>query len=512
MSRPFLLVAVVSLLCGGACTALVDHDAIQCTTDADCATFGGHPYCRAGACVPSGLGPANCFSGTPARPADFLNQCSTAACFSFDDCQRVHLCGASSGGPDAALLAPPVATPAAAADAAADAAAAVTDGGSQLPACVDASSGRGQVVILTGSSNFPPLLAKLAPLIVASGFTPVYQVTSSCAGVAAVLGSNHTIFDPAAGKGGKTAQYYRSDGTSVPCSLGLDGATVDVGESDIFASTCAGFDEPSAGVVEYLGPIQAMLFVTPGASRQTAISAEAARMVFGMGGAGGVTSPWTDPALYFVRNQTTGTQQMIAKAIGVPAGAFWGVDRGTAATVDSDLRVISDPTLANQAIGIISADYYDADRANLNALAFKAEGQGCAYLPDSTQFTRDKQNVRDGHYPIWGPTHFFTAVASGVPVSPGAAAFVSIVSVPNIAQPLLDAFIGSSLVPACAMRVQRTSELGPTSAYTPPFVCGCYFEASVEGSPPADCTRCKTANDCADPARRACNLGFCETR
>jgi hypothetical protein len=381
-----------------------------------------------------------------------------------------------------------------------------------LPACVDPTSGRAQVVVLTGSSNFPPLLSKLAPLIVASGYTPVYQVTSSCAGVAAVLGDNHAIVDPAPGKSGKTAQYYRSDGTSVPCSLGPGGATVDVGESDIFASTCSGFSEPAGGVVEYLGPIQAMLFVTPGASRQKAISAEAARMVFGMGGADGATSPWTDPALYFVRNQTTGTQQMIAKAIGVPAGAFWGVDRGTAAAVDSDLRVISDPTLADEAIGIISADYYDADRANLNALAFRAAGQGCAYMPDSTAFTRDKQNVRDGHYPIWGPIHFFAAVAGGVPVSPGAAAFVSIVSVPNVVQPLLDAFIGSSLVPACAMRVTRTSELGPTSAYAPPFGCGCYFEASVEGSPPVECTRCKTANDCLTPARPACNLGFCETR
>src|ERR1700678_1954918 len=232
-----------------------------------------------------------------------------------------------------------------------------------------------------------------------------------------------------------------------------------------------------------------MVFVVPGASTQQAISAEAARTVFGMGGDDGGAKPWTNPSLYFVRNQNTGTQQMIRKAIEVPPSAFWGIDRGSATAVDAELRVIADPTIANQAIGIISADYYDADRANLNALAFRAEGQDCAYLPDSTAFKKDKQNVRDGHYPIWGPVHFFTAVSSGVPVSPAAEAFVSVVSVPNLAQSLLHAFIASSLVPACAMQVQRSAELGPLSVYAPPFECGCYFEASVNGAGAAACTK-----------------------
>jgi hypothetical protein len=498
------LLAVLVLGVSAACTALVDRTASQCQVDSDCAHFGGHPYCQAGACVASGLGPENCFSGTPRQPGDFLNQCSTAQCVLVDDCQR-GLCG--GGATDAALVPPPApeaSTPGSAASPGAD-------GGATLPSCVDPGSGRGQVVVLTGSSNFPPLLSKLAPLVLAGGYTPVYQVTNSCTGVASVLGASRVIHDPVSASG-KTAAYFQSDGTSVPCTLGPDGATVDVGESDIFSSTCSGYGPPGAGTAEYLGPIQAMLFVTPGASRQQAISARAARAVFGMGGAGGAAAPWTNPALYFVRNQNTGTQQMIGKAIAVPPSSFWGVDRGTAAAVDADLRVISDPTLANQAIGIISADYYDGDRANLRALAFKAEGQDCAYLPDSTPFKRDKQSVRDGHYPIWGPIHFFTAVAGGIPVSPAAAAFVSVVSVPNLARQLLDAFIGASLVPACAMKVERSTELGPLSPYAPPFQCGCYFEASVNGSAAPDCTRCNTANDCRDPGRPACNLGYCEVQ
>jgi hypothetical protein len=519
---PFVAVLVLT---SAACTAIFNPSALQCTVDADCDRFSGHPHCKAGVCVASGLGPAGCFEGPAAQQGDFLNRCSTAQCFAFDDCHRLDVCGTEAS-LDAALVPPPApdgGTPVAPAassahgDGATDTGAAAgaigaVDGGGPLPSCVDAASGRTQVVVLSGSSNFPPLLAKLAPLVVASGYTPIYQVTSSCAGVASMFGTTRVLSDPAPGSSGKPAQYFQSDGTAVPCSLGPAGLPVDVGESDIFSSTCAGYGPPGGDVAEYLGPVQAMLFVAPGASSQQVISAAAARGVFGMGGDEGRVAPWTNPILYFVRNQNTGTQQMIGKAIAVPPGAFWGIDRGTAAAVDADLRVISDPATANQAIGIISADYYDADRANLRALAFKAEGQGCGYLPDSTPFKRDKANVRDGHYPIWGPIHFFARVQNGLPSSPAAAAFVSVVSVPNLPKELLDAFIASSLVPDCAMTVERATELGPVTAYAPPFGCGCYFEAAVGDAPSAECTKCATAGDCADPARPACNLGFCEAR
>ncbi|HZU81778.1 MAG TPA: hypothetical protein VE987_02625 [Polyangiaceae bacterium] len=495
-----------ALLACAACTFLADKNATQCQSDADCAKFGSHPYCQSGVCVPSGLSPSDCFFGSPQQPQDFLNQCSQAQCLSFDNCSRLGLC--DGGAFSAALVQPPAQTmsaPAPPADA----------GVLTLPSCVDPTSGRGQVVYITGSSNFPPLLSKLAPLVLAAGYTPVWQVSNSCTGVRSIFSSaagDQTLNDPPPGSAAsKYAAYYKADGTSTPCSLGPGGAQVDIGESDIFSTTC-GFDPPGSTVGEYLGPIQPMLFVVPGKSQEVAITAEAARAVFGMGGGNGLAAPWINPDLYFVRNANTGTQQMIGHAIDVPANAFWGTDRGTAANVDALLRVISDQSLAEQAIGIISADYYDADRGNLKALAFKATGQECAYLPDSTPDKKDKRNVRDGHYPIWGPVHFFTAVSNGLPVSPGAQAFVSVISVPNIPKQLLDALIGSSLVPACAMGVQRGVELGPLSTYSPPFQCGCYFEDSVNGGAPAECTRCSTADDCTNPARPACNLGFCEVQ
>ena len=41
-------------------------------------------------------------------------------------------------------------------------------------------------------------------------------------------------------------------------------------------------------------------------------------------------------------------------------------------------------------------------------------------------------------------------------------------------------------------------------------------DAAAQGNPngaaPPGCTTCATANDCNDPARPACNLGFCEVQ
>jgi len=505
------MLAFLPLACA-ACTLLLDHSSTQCQSDDDCSHFGSHPFCRSGVCVPSGLGPQSCVFGMPQRPEDFLNGCSTAACLSFDNCKRIGLCGDASGLNTPLVAPPPTPQTAAPADAGTP-----TEGGATLPSCLDPNDGRAHIIVMTGSSNFPPLLSKLAPLLIATtGFTPVYQVTSSCAGVKSVFGaqpSDHVISDPAPGPNARYAAYFRQDGTASPCMLGPEGAQVDIGESDIFSTTC-GSSATADGVGEYLGPIQSMAFVVPGKSQQAAITAEAARAVFGMGGNNNTAMPWIDPSLYFVRNANTGTQQLIGHAINVPANAFWGTDRGTAANVDAQLRVISDPTAAERSIGIISTDFYDSDRANLKALALRATLQECAYLPDSTPFKRDKQNVRDGHYPIWGPLHFFTTISNGDPVSPGAQAFVNVVLVPNVPQALLDAFIASSLVPTCAMKVQRSLELGDLSPYSPPFQCGCYFEASpsVNGSAAPECSRCATANDCTDPARPACNLGYCEVQ
>jgi hypothetical protein len=503
--RFFAAALVAGLGLAAACTLLVDRNAKQCSKDSDCEHFGALPLCQKGVCVPSGLGPPHCFEGTPSSPEQFMNACSPATCFAFDNCARLGLC---DGGVDDGALVPPPAPDAGAPSTTPP----PSDGGTTLPSCVDPSNGRSQVVYITGSSNFPPLLAKLAPLLIQTGYTPVYQVTSSCNGVKSMFSAqtkDHLITDPPAGSKAAPATYAAADGTLVPCSLGASGAVVDVGESDIFSTTCAGGEPPNSVVGEYLGPIQAMLFVVPGRSRELAISAEAARSVFGRGGDNQKATPWVNPSSYFVRNANTGTQQLVGHAIAVAADQFWGVDRGTAKNVDLLLRVIADDAAAQEAIGIVSNDISDGDPGNLKALAFKQTGQSCAYLADSTANDKDKQNVRDGHYPIWGPLHFFAAISNGVPVSPAAQVFLSAVSVPELQKELLDAFIDSKLVPSCAMKVTRDSELGDLRVYAPPVQCGCYFQMRATAAVPSECTVCTSTNDCPS-ARPVCFLGYCE--
>ncbi len=499
--RRWARVVAAGLLVGSAaCTLLLDRSATQCQVDGDCLKFGGHPFCQSNVCVDSGLGPPDCFYGTPQTQAQFQNQCTTSQWFPFDDCKRVKSCGSS--------LPTPMPPPSPDASAPAPAATADSGGGdaATLPNCLDPANGRANVVFITGSSNFPPLLAKVAPLIIAAnGTVPVFQTTNSCTGVKSVVNSA-AIHDPAPGASpSKFAAYYGADGSQTPCLLGSAGVQVDIGESDIYATTCDGVSSLGSAM-DSPGPIQAMAFVVPGGSQETAISAAAALEVFGLGGNGGTAIPWINPTQYFVRNANTGTQQMIGHAINVQANQFWGTDVGSAQAVDQTLKVIVDFNEAQQSIGIISVDWYDSDRKNLNALAYKGPGQECAYLPDSTADSTDKRNVRDGHYPIWGPLHFLTTV----PPSNAAAAFLSVVNVPRLPQAVLDAFIGASLVPSCAMMVKRDIELGNLSAYSPSYRCGCYFESKKgNGTLPPECTSCDGTHPCPT-GRPACNLGFCE--
>jgi hypothetical protein len=303
--------------------------------------------------------------------------------------------------------------------------------------------------------------------------------------------------------------------------LGDGGVPADVGESDVYPTTCPEYSSYTnvMTVLETQGPVQAMAFVVPSNSPQPSISAEAAREVFGTGGNDGGTRPWINPAYYAVRNQNTGTQQMIGKAIGVAANEFWGIQYGSSGAVADFISGRStSPTEGPLAIGILSVAVYDADRSNpallagnMQALAFQATGQTAAYLPDSNVLSYDKQNVRDGHYPIWGPIHLL------YPNVPGSAAvlFSNFFAGDTTAEPLLKAFISASLIPQCAMSVEHTvdQELAPLQPSSSTS-CDCYFlQNATQAAPtplPSDCVMCSTSAQCPSQGRSICNLGFCE--
>ncbi len=373
--------------------------------------------------------------------------------------------------------------------------------------CFDAVE-RPKVVYVAGSSAVGGFLGVVQGVMAATGseYTIVYQSQGSCTGVSAVYSDDPTkrlIKDIPT----NYAKFYKADGTTEECFLNPNGNEVDVGVSDVYASTCA-FAAAPAGVqiADYQGPIQPMTFVVPALSTQKAISAEAAYMIFGTGGNMGAAAPWTDPTYYFNRNASSGTQQMIARAINVPADKWWGIDRGSSSKVRDGLKILLDAQIAEKAIGILSTDVADDFRSDLRILAFKAYGQDCAYYPDSTPFLFDKQNVRDGHYPIWGPIHFYTRVSAGIPTTQ-AGELVTRFAAPKLSNELVTAIISKHLVPKCAMHVDRTTEMGPLKAYTTESRCDCFFQKVVNGS--TTCQTCASSAECPTSAP-ACSYGYCE--
>lgn len=489
--------AVLSLL-AVSCSFIFDRTSTQCAVDDDCKAFGAHPYCRQGVCVESNLGPEGCFFGTPTTPAEFANQCSTAQCEKFDNCERLGMCDPGAALPPAVNPPPP--------DAGSPIDAPI-DAPMALPPCIEPG---GNTIVITGSTAVEPFLEAVEQLLGQESppYSIAFQGNGSCGGVDQQFNTDPTkrVVKNAPGR---INSLYRPDGTRVDCSFSAAGVPVDVGVSDVFSTTCNTGYVPSNTIAEYFGPVQAMTFVVPTASDQTAISAEMGHVVFGRGSTDSMSAPFSDPALYFVRNSGSGTQQMISKVIELDPRKWWGVDRGGSSRVRDLLKAVP-PTKASSAIGILSTDFADSERNNLRVLAFKDRGQTCAYFPDSTQQKKDKQNVRDGHYPIWGPIHFYARTAGGVP-SPGAAAFVTRFTLARLDQTLLDKIIDKGLVPACAMQVQRAAEMGPLSTFSPQFHCGCYYEARVNGAPSEGCKQCSGPAECPSSAP-ACNHGFCELR
>ena len=359
-------------------------------------------------------------------------------------------------------------------------------------------------VIITGSTAARPLLVEISRYLAAqqTPTTLVYRGQGSCAGVEAILNAT-----PLFGAGAFST--WDSAGSEIKCDVPESAPVVaDVGISDVFASTC--FSLPGglpSNVADFLGPVQAMTFVTRRGSPERSISAEAAYNIFGFGKDSGV-SPWDDETLLFKRDPLSGTQQMIAAAIGVPASRW----KGTTTTSSSDLqKKLLAATPAEKTLGILAADVAQDNRGLLNILAYQHTGQSCGYYPDRDETSNEKQNVRDGHYAIWGPLHLFTRIdTSGIPVKRAAADVVGYLAGTKATPPELDLIAVAAqrhVVPPCAMRGRRTQEMGPMSPFIPTGACGCYFEKIANGS--TSCTPCKRSGDCPS-TRPVCSYGYCE--
>jgi hypothetical protein len=382
------------------------------------------------------------------------------------------------------------------------------------PMCSDATAVGPNPIYLSGSSAFETtakwMAVKLSAQTGADQFTLVYSATSSCDGPT-------NIRDGKALTG--TAHYYtpNADPTMLPatntCAIDL-GTKADVGVSDVFYENCPGNDPTiPAGLADVQGPVQAMIFIVPESNTaQTALTAAEAQDIWGCGMSGGVAPFTMDVSGTQQRNSGSGTQGIVAKAINVPPGSFKGMMNTAGGDLVTSLLAASP---ASSAIGFLAADAYDTKRDTLNALQFQSFGQNKAYYADSTSATFDKRNVRDGHYTVWGPEHFFVAVDNtGKPTNDKAAKFTGWVSgtVTTPAFNYVDIMATANIIPQCAMKVRRDQDGPPVRPYTPAAPCGCYWESVATKTPtPMGCTACTSDADCTGAAAgKHCSFKFCE--
>ncbi len=375
-------------------------------------------------------------------------------------------------------------------------------------------------VFITGSSAVGNFLKGVGAAL-AGTTTIIYTSPGSCQGVDAVFNGTKL--------GTGTATYWNSSGAPQTCTLANESA--DIGVSDVYYSSCTApyiFPSLPATVTESLGPNQVMNFVVPFSSTQSVISAQAAYLVYGFGAAKNpVMPPGALPATIFQRGAASGTQAMLAKAIGVPADKWQPDPAGGLPNVVAggstgmlNAIVAAGQTSANATIGILASDVTDgttastvdggapiSHRSQVKILAYQHYGQDCAWLPDSSSTAFDKRNVRFGHYPLWGPLHFYTTTAGLKQAAKDLVGYFAGTATPPTGVSLLDLEIQGHVVPSCAMKVQRTSEIGPITPYSPPAPCGCYLEEQLAPGT-SGCTACTTSSTCA--AGQTCSNGFCE--
>ncbi len=511
--RTARVAATASLLAAWGCNAITGSTGYhEVAPIAD----GGHPTVEADACVP----------GTDRQTLE--QACTASACVPYGG--TLPTC---SGGL-CPLPAPGVATAADARagassdsaapsdpDAATDAGATTAPEGGPMPSCSQASADPRSIVYVTGSTALAAFIGEVSSAL-ASHVTIVYQQSGSCIGVHSALDPANNLLSSASG----TATYYTPAGEQKTCLLDPgEGLVADVGASDVFYSTCylgqSATPPLPASVGENFGPVQIMNFAVPQSSTQQSISLAAAYYVFGFGGMEYPIPPWTDPTQLQIRNANSGTQSLIAAAISVPPAQWNGVNHSTSAQVGAALVAAGQSgsqKVIDSALGILASDYLLQNSQTLRGLAVQDKTPGCGYYPNSTAFARDNASARDGHYPLWGPSHFYARVdpATNLPLKPGVSQFIDglngLTTLPGL--DLVAEYASKGLVPECAMHVTRASDGGDYTPFKAPVTCNCYFDLHATGS--TTCQPCDGNSEC--PARAPnCNKfgpqpqkGYCD--
>jgi hypothetical protein len=372
-------------------------------------------------------------------------------------------------------------------------------------------------IYVAGSSAVKPFLKALGTKLAGTA-TIVYASQGSCVGVDDVVNGTKLVADV---EGAGKSVVWDNAGVESTCDLKV-ATSVDIGVSDVFATSCSGITNVPATVGDFQGPIQVMNFVVPAAAdvATQSISAEAAYLVFGFDPASNNPdttkayadgTPWTSKADQWIRGAGSGTQSMLGKAIGVLPGrwALNTVAAQVAASSGAIVTAVGTPTgNINATIGILASNDLDNNRAKIRGLAYQHYGQNCGYWPDSSSGSKDKLNVRTGRYPVWGPLHMLTKVnGQGVPTKQAAKDLIDYVSGAKTltGTDIVTLTTTSNLVPQCAMEVSRSDEIGEYMSVNP--TCKCFYD-TARGGDVTGCKACDEQNPCGNGL--TCSYGFCE--
>jgi hypothetical protein len=290
------------------------------------------------------------------------------------------------------------------------------------------------------------------------------------------------------------------------------GKPIQLGIGATYLSSCTQTPAQPADVAVLEGPVQAYGFITHKDSSQVAITAEEGYLAFGFTEGLGQAAPWIVQNLRFKRGNTASTTLTMSAAIRLlPSQMKAAADSGTSELLISSVSGSNNPEAT---LGILGMDLFDQHRNDIKLLAFKTFGQKYAYLPDSTNASFDKQNVRDGHYVPWSPTPYISKVTAGSTtfLDDSARRVYELVMGTRASDDVngLLPVVTSGLVPKCAMKVTRAGDGADLALYSDPGPCGCFFEKNVpQGA--TTCAACTVGND--GPCNGGkCRLGFCEAK
>lgn len=378
-------------------------------------------------------------------------------------------------------------------------------------------SGVPNPVVVAGTPSAERLVqavAKLLQLNDPKPLTVVWQLSSStsCKGVESVALDTLPGSCAAGACITGTAKFWTLDPRDLApktCDLDATGTHVDLALSDVFPQTCPAFSGAKpAGILDTLGPITPYAMVMAKSGPEAAIQAEEAHFVFSAGKAAGV-KPWLNDATIFLFGDKDAGQLLLGPRVKLGVGKWQGKLVTSADDLFSGLQ--NEPATA---LGILPTTIADPRRTSeARVMAFQAIGQHGAFYPDRRSTTFEKQNVRDGHYPLWGYLHALLRADPVQPTQPKSAngarvAGILLAQSQVGGQDVLPMQVAAGFVPQCAMHIARTDDVSAPITYTPPDPCHCWFEKNVTNGMPS-CMACPDGNTCAIGK---CRRNFCEVQ